>query len=327
MSKIRNYPLSFLILNCFLIPLHAESPKDICFDRICCINAPKPKAERDAEAYLFQPKQPNPLTQDEAAKSVRQRIQEKFTGKLPDGVDRLISLFTEQKNDSHHDASSPNRILLTGDTGTGKTYLAEVLIQELQVKSFSISGPSFGDKYCGETSRRIHEVFENAKALNEPVIIFIDYINALAFKIRNTSHPVYKRNLETLLTELENVKDNKNVFVIFATHEPDLLDKTFIDKFPGKSHAHLSHLNEEERAALFMKYFKDRDLPADSELAQELAKTTNTNGDKYISNRGLEGIVRKAKFKKVRDCHENQKCDEHIRTYLHQALKSMNKYS
>ena len=307
--------------------MNAYTYNDICFNGICCIDAPKPKAERDAQAHQFKPKAPKPLTPEEAAKSVRQRIQENFIGELPEEIDRLISRITEPENNSQQDASLPNRVLITGDTGTGKTHLVEVLLHELQVKSISLAGPSFANKYCGEGSRRIHEVFENAKALNEPVIIFIDYVDTLAFKMKDTSHPEYKRDLETLLRELENVQNNKNVFVIFATHEPEILDKRFVEKFPGKSHAKLSYLNEEERAALFMKYFEDHDLEKDSELAKELAKNTNNKIDKHtrapLSNRALEDIVTAARFRKYVDCKEKKRCDEPIRTYLQKETRSL----
>jgi len=198
MSNARIYSIVFFILNFFILSLQAEEQKncktrqelfndffetipykEICFNSICCINQPKPQAEIEKERHLFQPKDPKPLTPEEQAKSVRQRIQEKFIGKLPKQIDQLIARFENPQTDSESEDSVTNRLLLTGDTGTGKTHLIEVLIHALQVKSFSIPACRLDDKYCGEESRRIREVFANAKALNEPTIIFIEFIDIL----------------------------------------------------------------------------------------------------------------------------------------------------
>ena len=78
----------------------------------------------------------------------------------------------------------PKGVLLYGPPGTGKTLLARVLACEIDAKFIKVVASSIVDKYIGESSRVIREMFAYAKE-NQPCIIFMDEIDAIGGKRLN----------------------------------------------------------------------------------------------------------------------------------------------
>lgn len=284
-------------------------------------NSTKSSQSTDKDGAYFNPRYPRQLTDEEKQKTVHERISEKYIGRLPRRIDDMISYFTHQEEYIKKNAAISNRLLLAGYPGTGKTYLFEVLAQELQMPAFYFPASIFADKYIGEASRKIHKAFESARELNRPVLIFIDEIDALATQRTDSTHDENRRTLSALLTELQAVEGNKNIFIICATNDINALDRAFRDRFPGESESMIWYAGEGLRSLLFMKFFKDNDLPQDKKLADRLAKVT-TDG---FSNRELKDIVSTAKFKKIKDCQDFNRCDEELCAYLRYAIDTIGK--
>jgi hypothetical protein len=74
-----------------------------------------------------------------------------------------------------------NGVLLYGPRGTGKTFLAEAVAGEFQMRYFYVSAASLLNKFVGLTEENIRNTFETAKA-NRPALLFIDEIDALGAK-------------------------------------------------------------------------------------------------------------------------------------------------
>ncbi len=291
--------------------------------------------DKNSENLLFQVRQPKPLTADELKKSARERINEKFIGKLPDRIDDMISYLEDPQEYS----SVFNKILLAGIPGTGKTYLFNVLAQELQLPSLSFSAAVFSDKYVGEAARKIRKAFGIAKSLNKPVLIFIDEVDAIAAQRHSSTNNEDRRTLTMLLTELQDIHDDKNIFIICATNDLSSLDAAFKNRFSSKCSDKLLLLEKEDLKKLFEKLFKDNGLPEDPKLAQRLAEVVgaqhakiNENYIKYsttskdsFSNRELQDIVVASKFKKTKDCKDNKECTKPLCFYLRKAIDDTGK--
>jgi proteasome regulatory subunit len=128
----------------------------------------------------------------------------------------------------------PSGALLSGPPGTGKTLLAKAIANSTKARFIHLVGSDLVQKFIGEGSRMVREVFTLAKE-NTPAIIFIDEIDAIA--IKRTSE-VYKGDREVqrtfmqLLSELDGFAKYDDIVFIAATNRKDVLDPAILR--PGR---------------------------------------------------------------------------------------------
>ncbi|MCG7848272.1 MAG: AAA family ATPase, partial [ANME-2 cluster archaeon] len=75
----------------------------------------------------------------------------------------------------------PNGVLLYGPPGTGKTMLAKAVAHHTSANFLRVVGSELVQKYIGEGSRMVRELFKLAKD-KSPSIIFIDELDSIAAK-------------------------------------------------------------------------------------------------------------------------------------------------
>ncbi len=288
---------------------------------------PNQVTEKKDDDYFFAPKYPDQLTEIERELSVHSRIKQHYIGKIPDQIEDAIFYFSHHQECIEKKVDIFNRVLLYGRPGTGKTYLVKVLAHALQIPYLSFSASFFADKYIGESSKRIRKAFDAAKKMNGPVLIFIDEIDALASQRRESTHDEHRATLITLLTELQELQTNKNIFVIAATNQIYVLDQAIIDRFAG-SIAIINELNQKERSELFQKLFKEKNHPIESAFADRLAEVTQDSSGMHLpfSNRDIEYIVTTTLLKKLADCTQNKDhCNKHLCSYARLAIDKAGK--
>lgn len=128
----------------------------------------------------------------------------------------------------------PKGILLYGPPGTGKTLLAKAVANETNASFIKIVASEFVNKYLGEGSRIVRDVFSLAKE-KSPAIIFIDEIDAIGTKRIGTNQGAdreVQRTLMQLLAELDGFDSRGDVGIIGATNRPDILDEALLR--PGR---------------------------------------------------------------------------------------------
>lgn len=128
----------------------------------------------------------------------------------------------------------PKGILLFGPPGTGKTLLARAVANETHATFIKIVASEFVNKYLGEGSRIVRDVFELAKE-KSPAIIFIDEIDAIGTERVSSSEGAdreVQRTLMQLLAELDGFESRGDVGIIGATNRPDILDEALLR--PGR---------------------------------------------------------------------------------------------
>merc|ERR1711973_289086 len=129
---------------------------------------------------------------------------------------------------------APNGVLMYGPPGCGKTMLAKAVATMTNATFISTVGSEFVQKYLGEGPRMVRDVFRLARE-NEPAIIFIDEIDAIAtkrFDAQTGADREVQRILLELLNQMDGFDQTTNVKVIMATNRADTLDPALLR--PGR---------------------------------------------------------------------------------------------
>ena len=131
--------------------------------------------------------------------------------------------------------SQPKGLLLYGPPGTGKTLLARAVAYHSGCTFIRISGSELVQKYIGEGSKMVREVFLMAKE-NSPSIIFMDEVDSIGTTRGNTVNSggdsEVQRTMLELLNQLDGFQPNNNIKILMATNRLDILDPALIR--PGR---------------------------------------------------------------------------------------------
>ncbi|KAJ2236989.1 26S proteasome subunit rpt4 [Coemansia sp. IMI 203386] len=128
----------------------------------------------------------------------------------------------------------PKGVLLYGPPGTGKTLLAKAVANSLETSFLKVVSSAIVDKYIGESSRIVREMFAYARS-HEPCIIFMDEIDAIGgrrFSEGTSADREIQRTLMELLNQMDGFDSLGKVKMIMATNRPDTLDPALLR--PGR---------------------------------------------------------------------------------------------
>ena len=175
-------------------------------------------------------------------------------------------------------ARIPRGVLLYGPPGTGKTMLARAVAAEADVAFIAASGAEFIEKYVGVGSRRVRELFSEARQHGRAVV-FIDEFDALG-KARGgaNSHEEREQTLNQLLVELDGFTPSDGVVVIAATNRLDVLDPAVLrpGRFNRKIHVGLPDVAG--RREILDVHARGKPLGDDVDLDEVARKTYGFSG-------------------------------------------------
>ncbi|XP_018374595.1 PREDICTED: spermatogenesis-associated protein 5 [Trachymyrmex cornetzi] len=123
-------------------------------------------------------------------------------------------------------------ILLYGPSGVGKSMIANAIISECNVNTFTVYSSDIYSKSVGETEGKLKEVFSKAISSAPSIILFED-VDSLCPKRNNSSTDHEKRVLTQLVTLFDDLQNtNNNVLVMATTAKSDLVDSSL--RRPGR---------------------------------------------------------------------------------------------
>lgn len=144
---------------------------------------------------------------------------------LPDAIAARLNEFVQCVR--HHDelvragAAMPNRLLIYGAPGTGKTQTVRWLAAQLQLPLLTVRCDTLVSSLLGQTSRNLRRVFEYAE--RTPSVLFLDEFDALA-GARGNERDVgeLQRVVIALLQNIDALPDD--TILVAATNHEQLLD-------------------------------------------------------------------------------------------------------
>jgi 26S proteasome regulatory subunit T6 len=130
--------------------------------------------------------------------------------------------------------AQPKGVLLYGPPGTGKTLLARAVAHHTECTFIRVSGSELVQKFIGEGSRMVRELFVMARE-HAPSIIFMDEIDSIgSARVEGSSggDSEVQRTMLELLNQLDGFEPKQNIKVIMATNRIDILDSALLR--PGR---------------------------------------------------------------------------------------------
>ena len=154
-------------------------------------------------------------------------------------------------------------VILYGPPGTGKTFLSKAACGELDVPMCYVKVSSVMSKYVGESSKRVHELFEAART-KQPCAVFIDEADILLqsrddISGEGGSHEL-KQAVSQMLQEVSEVHDDRksHIYMLAATNMPWSIDPAHKRSGRFEYLLYVRAPEFRERMALFRLYLDSR---------------------------------------------------------------------
>jgi ATP-dependent 26S proteasome regulatory subunit len=175
---------------------------------------------------------------------------------------RIITPFQKPSLFQRFRKSAGGGVLLYGPPGCGKTLLARATAGECGAAFFNVAVSDVLDMYIGESERKLHAVFEQARR-KRPAVLFFDEVEALGGKRQYTRESSSSKLVSQFLSELDGfAQNNAGVLILAATNVPWAVDPAF--RRPGRFDRVL--------------FVPPPDLPARREILKHLIEQRPTAG-------------------------------------------------
>lgn len=218
--------------------------------------------------------------------------------KIKDRLNDVIDQFKNEEKYKEWNIEPIKGMLLYGPSGTGKSFIAEALANEVDAKFVKCSASDIFRKYVGESEAAVRKLFENARKRKGKTIIFIDEIDAVASRRSDDDRNAKNSTLNELLVQMAS-SDNKDIFTIFATNMKNMLDPAFLrsGRVDFKIEVELPDFNM--RKGILESYSKNRPLSDDVDL-ESIAKDMsgkNCADMKLVANEAARNALKAGKDK------------------------------
>ncbi len=145
---------------------------------------------------------------------------------------RIITPFQKPSLFERFRKKAGGGVLLYGPPGCGKTLLARATAGECGATFYNVAVSDVLDMYIGESERKLHALFEQARR-DKPAVLFFDEVEALGGKRQHSREAGTSKLVSQFLSELDGfAQNNEGVLVLAATNVPWAVDPAF--RRPGR---------------------------------------------------------------------------------------------
>ena len=177
------------------------------------------------------------------------------------------------------------RLCLYGPPGTGKTAYSQWLAKYLKKPLIQKKSSDILSMWVGRTEANIAKAFEQAK--RENAILLIDEADSFLQNRAKSARSWETTQVNEMLTQMESFE---GIFIA-TTNLVETLDAASLRCFDLK--AKFDHLSESQALALYARWVKELNLPADAQSEEGIrALTMLTPGD-------FASVVRQSKFNPI----------------------------
>jgi len=177
--------------------------------------------------------------------------------------------------------AQPKGVLLYGPPGTGKTLLARAVAHHTECCFIRVSGSELVQKYIGEGSRMVRELFVMARE-NAPAIIFMDEIDSIGSSRGEgggeSGDSEVQRTMLELLNQLDGFEASNKIKVLMATNRIDILDSALLR--PGRIDRKIEfpHPDEDARVDILKIHSRKMNLTRGIDLRKVAEMMASANG-------------------------------------------------
>lgn len=217
----------------------------------------------DMGCHIFRPS--DALPGIAAFKRLRERLRETLVLPLknPEIYDRIA-----RETRSEFAVNRPRAVLFTGPPGTGKTTMARQVGKEAGLVVVHVPLETILSAYYGESTKRLAGIFDVAMTYRDPLILFLDEIDALAPSRNEKLFEASRRLLSVLLRKIDGLETLGNIITVGATNRLQDLDAALLSRFD--TILEFNDPAEDDIRELLAFYARQLDADSTKKLAEQL---------------------------------------------------------
>jgi adenylate kinase family enzyme len=194
-------------------------------------------------------------------------------GKIDDKLLDILRYDQHPEIVKQYGITVPKAVLMYGPPGSGKTTLAEALCKKLKAKYILINGPDVFPDKTEIIRTRFAEAADCAKK-GEKAVIFIDEIDTVGRNRQAEGGDKTAPVVNTLLIEMDKVKEDEEILILANTNRPDTLDSALRRRFDRS--IQVDFLDEQSRHKILKRFLKKLPFLKPFEKDPVLAKLYNS---------------------------------------------------
>ena len=145
----------------------------------------------------------------------------------PGGLKKIVKNFKKRITKNNFEDGMPKNIILVGETGVGKTFLAQAIANHCFCNSTFVLLPFIHNQYLNSGSHTLAAVLRSLRNEAEPHIIILDDLQCL-IEMKNSKD---NETSKTLLNALNEIGNKPNFLVIGTTYKLKGLANPLLNKF------------------------------------------------------------------------------------------------
>ncbi len=160
--------------------------------------------------------------------------------------------------------------------------LAKAVAGECKLPFIFRSGSDFEEMVVGLGSRRVRELFQQARSYPQGCIIFIDEIDSIGRK-RYSGNNHTELTLNQLLNELDGFRPRENIIILAATNALNVLDSALLRPGRFDRQIYISLPNQNGRREIIALQARKLILSKDFDLEEIIVLTKGLSGAQIVN--------------------------------------------